>query len=50
MDPVLLLGPANRNFDDLKIFCMVALPVLECWDVDWSDCPHIEWEFEWVLW
>ena len=25
-------------------------PVLECCDVDWSDCPHIDCELEWVLW
>ena len=24
--------------------------MLECWEVDWSDWPHIDCEFEWVLW
>ena len=24
--------------------------MLECWEVDWSDWPHIDWELEWVLW
>ena len=24
--------------------------MLECCEVDWSDWPHIDCEFEWVLW
>ena len=24
--------------------------MLECWEVDWSDWPHIDCELEWVLW
>ena len=33
-----------------RVRCKEGVPVDECWEVEWSDWPHMDWELEWVLW